>query len=410
MSINSPDSNASPRWGSTPKLIAGLTLVGFIAVLLAQFRNLIGPFILAVMLAYLLHPVAARFSKLTHLPWRASVTIIYLILAILLIGLSTMAGLAIVQQIQSLVGVVEKFLTDLPNLVNEISSASYQFGPFQFNLSGFNLQAVTAQLLPNLQSLLGRVGGLVSSLASGAVATVGWLAFELIIVYFLLVESDQMSGDLIQVEIPGYSYDLSRLSMGLRRIWNAYVRGQLLIIGLTILASSVLMSIVGVRYALGIAILAGVARFVPYVGPLITDITIALVAIFQGYNHFGLEPVYFAILAVVAAIILDQIMDNMVSPRLMSDSLGVHPAAVLIAALVAANLLGVIGLVLAAPVLATLILVVRYLVRKMFDLDPWAYTERQRTPPGVPGLRLLRQLRLWWGRRRNPLGNNPPRS
>ena len=78
------------------------------------------------------------------------------------------------------------------------------------------------------------------------------------------------------------------------------------------------------------------------------------------------------------ALLVDQVFDNLISPRIFGDTLGVHPAAVLVAALVAANLIGIIGLVLAAPVLATINLFGRYIIRKMFDQDPWP--EREETP------------------------------
>ena len=58
-------------------------------------------------------------------------------------------------------------------------------------------------------------------------------------------------------------------------------------------------------------------------------------------------------------------------PRIMASALKVHPAAVLVAAIVALDLLGILGVIIAAPMLATLQLVMRYFGRKLFDLDPW---------------------------------------
>ncbi len=90
--------------------------------------------------------------------------------------------------------------------------------------------------------------------------------------------------------------------------------------------------------------------------------------------------------------LVDQIFDQIISPRLMGDTLGVHPAALLIVAIMAANLLGVVGLVLAAPVLATLQLFGRYATRKMLDMDPFP-------PPTVRPLRSeahRRHLRTLW--------------
>ena len=132
------------------------------------------------------------------------------------------------------------------------------------------------------------------------------------------------------------------------------------------------LSVLGVHYALGIAFLAGIARFVPYVGNLVSWTTLALVAYFQDPSWLGLSPLSYAILCVACAILIDQIFDNFVTPRIISQALRVHPAAVLIAALVFANLLGLLGVVVAAPILATVALFWRYLMRKMLDHEPLA--------------------------------------
>jgi predicted PurR-regulated permease PerM len=88
----------------------------------------------------------------------------------------------------------------------------------------------------------------------------------------------------------------------------------------------------------------------------------------------------YMILVVAIALIIDQIFDSMVAPRILGKSLGVHPAAVLIAALVGANLIGIVGIVLASPVLATLTLWGKYVTRKMLDLEPWPEPEQKMQP------------------------------
>ena len=77
----------------------------------------------------------------------------------------------------------------------------------------------------------------------------------------------------------------------------------------------------------------------------------------------------------LTALVIDQIFDNLISPRIMADALKVHPAGVLVMALVAANLLGILGVVIAAPILATLQLIGKYVLRKMFDQNPWPEAE-----------------------------------
>jgi predicted PurR-regulated permease PerM len=134
------------------------------------------------------------------------------------------------------------------------------------------------------------------------------------------------------------------------------------------------------------------ARFVPYVGPAINWVVLVLVAYFQTFKLFGLQPLHYALLVLVLALIVDQIFDNYVSPRILSTALKVHPAAVLVAAIVAANLLGVLGVVIAAPMLATVTLFWQYTMRKMLDLEPWPEAEVRHLPP-PPGSRFVVSIR-----------------
>lgn len=384
--ISPQDQQPSPHWGSTTKLVLGLTIVAIIAALLVRFRAIIGPLILAFVLAYLIHPVASKFSKFAHLPWRTAVSLIYLVLMIILVVSLTFTGLAIVQQVQSLIGVVQRFFTQLPAIASDLSTRTYTIGPFLLDFSKFDLTSLVNQVLAWVQPLLGRLGGLVGTLAGSAVTTLGWVVFVFLVSYFILADASQVPGELVHVDIPGYNADVRRLGRELGNTWNAFLRGQLIILLLVLLLYTLLMTILGVRYAIAIALLAGLARFVPYIGPLTTWTVTALVAFFQGSNYFGLIPLHYAILVIACALLLDQIFDNLIGPRIMGDTLGVHPAAVLVTAIVCANLIGIIGLVLAAPVLASLKVMGRYLTRKMLDLDPWADLEEEEEKQPPPSL------------------------
>lgn len=402
MTAEPPSSPTSPSWSSTTKLVIGLSFVGIVAALLIYFRSIIGPLLLAFILAYLLHPVVGRLNRATRLNWRMSVNLVFLIVVILLIALLTLSGFAVVQQIQSLIRVVESFVNDLPEIAEALSERAYVIGPFVFNFNQFDLQSLTAQLLPNLQSMVGRITTLVSTFAASAAITLGWGLFVLLVAYFLLAESGQVSGEIIRVEIPGYDADVRRLVFELQNIWNTFLRGQLVIFLLTILLYTALMTILGVRYALGIAILAGLARFIPYLGPLVVWIVLILVTLLQGQNYFGLPTWQYAILVVVLSVVLDQVIDNIVTPRFLGQTLGVHPAAVLVGAIVAANLIGIIGLLLAAPVLATMKLLGGYVSRKMLDLDPWPPSAPPTRPLEFPWIRGARKIRSWWHTSRKP--------
>jgi len=377
----------SPVWTSTTKLVVGLTLVAIVSALLVRFNNLIGPLLVAFILSYLLHPLASRLNERTEISWRLAVNLIYLAFIAFIVYLSTLSGVAAVDQIQSLITVVQNFVVNLPTLLQDLSSQIYHLGPFEFNFAeletqlfeqlGLNFVTLGEQAISALQPILGGAGSLLGTLASSALSTIGWGAFVLVISYFILADAGQFPNFLQNIDLAGHDADLRRLGRELGRIWNAFMRGQLFLTILVIFTSFLLMSILGVRNALGLAFLAGLAKFVPYVGPLVAGITNALVAFFQGGNYLGIEPeAVYALVVVVAAIVLDQIFDNIVTPRIYGQTLGVHPAAVLVAALIAANLLGFIGLLLAAPVLASLQLFVFYAMRKMLDLNPWPVPEK----------------------------------
>ncbi len=389
----------SPVWNSGTKLVVGLTFVGILVAFLIYFRSIIGPLLLAVILAYVLHPGAAIINRKTHLNWRWSVNIIFLLFVLILLAILTVSGLAIIQQMQSLVGVINTFTVTLPDLVDQISSQEYSIGPFSFGLSQTDLQSLANQVLDTLQPVLGRFGSILSSFAASALVTLAWAMFVFVIAYFLLARTGQVTDAMIHIDIPGYNDDIRRINLQLRRIWNVFLRGQMVIFILAIFLYSILLTVLGVRYALGIAIMAGVARFIPYVGPFIVWIVTALVAIFQGYNYFGLETWVYAILVVALCLILDAILDNIVVPKFHGDTLGLHPAAVLVAALLAARLIGFVGLVLAAPVLASMVLISRYFIRKMFDQDPWPLSDDESRGVDIPWNEFI--SRLWKGRQKN---------
>ncbi len=404
-SVNKP--KKFPTWSPTTKLVIGLTIVGVVGALLVRFRSIVGPLILSFILAYVLHPIAFWISDRTKISWRNSVNLVYLLLIILLAGLLTASGVVMFQQVQSLFGIVQEFVTDLPQLADEITAQLpnlvYEIGPYTLDLSKIeiDLVAVSEQIISIVQPLLGQAGNLIASFATSAVVFLGWGVFVVLISYFVMSDAGRVPDfiNMIDIEFPKiYDYDIRRMARELGSIWHAFLRGQLIIMILVVISGWLMLTILGVDQAIALALLAGGSKFIPYVGPFIAGIVTAVVAYFQGVNYLGMDQFWFATVAVVGTLILDQIFDNLVYPRVIGSTLGVPPAGVLVAAIIAANLLGLIGLLIAAPVLATIMLVGRYTVRKMFDLDPWPDPEVTEVDISFPGRGILRRI---WRRLRN---------
>ncbi|GAG57283.1 unnamed protein product [marine sediment metagenome] len=141
----------SPVWNSGTKLVVGLTFVAILTALLIYFRSIIGPLLLAVILAYVFHPVAAFLNRKTRLNWQWSVNIVFLVFVLILLSIITVSGLAIVQQMQSLVGVLNTFTRSIPDLVDQLASQVYIIGPYKFELSQSDLQSFSNQIIDTLQ-------------------------------------------------------------------------------------------------------------------------------------------------------------------------------------------------------------------------------------------------------------------
>lgn len=387
-------SGTSPRWSPTTKMLFGLIIIGIIAFLIYRFASLIPSLLLILIIVYLLHPVSAAISHTLRISWAVSVNILYLIILIILIGLLTLGGVGLVQQVQNLITSVQGIIANLPTYVDQLSSLVIQFGPFKLDFSTLDLNQISQELLSIVQPLLGQTGNLVGAIASGAAEVIGLTFFVLLVSYFVMIESSGLEVGLFKVEIPGYGEDIRRLGNELGRIWNAFLRGQIIIFVLAVGIYSILLPILGVRYALGIALMAGLAKFLPYIGPAITWIVMALVTFFQPFKLFGMNPLLYTAIVVGTSLAIDQIIDNFITPRIMARTLRVHPAAVLITALIAANLLGLLGVVIAAPFLATFTLLGRYTMRKMFDMDPWAEQETRPPPPSMGDL--IKNLTRSW--------------
>jgi len=387
---NMTTSTNTPKWNSSTKLIVALTLLAVVAGLLIKFQGILPPLIIMILLAYLFNPIADFLSRKLRIPWKLAVSIVYIFAVLLLLALLTLGGVGLIQQFQSMINLIQDNLNNLPTLFKEISGREVNIGPFLLDLRKVDLGVIGQQLIGSIEPLIGRTGTMIGTLAGGAANIFGWTLFVLLVSYFVLIESDGLWRGILHIHIPGYDEDLERMGKQLAQIWNAFLRGQLIVMGLAAMVYSVVLSLLGVNYALGLALLAGVARFVPYVGPFILWIILALTSYFQVFKLFGMDPWIYAFIVVGFAWLIDMIVDNIVMPRIMATELKVHPAAVLVAAIVALDLLGILGVIIAAPMLATMQLVGGYFVRKLFDLDPW---EGLQEIPQQPSIR--HQIGSW---------------
>jgi predicted PurR-regulated permease PerM len=228
---NNPESE-SPSWSTNAKLVVGMTLVALAAGLLTQIRPLLTPLAMAMILSYLLYPLIDSLERRTILSWRASTNVTFLVLLVVLLSSLTASGVAIVNQFQNLIRIVDIFLNDLPSMVEDfVSSGTVIHIPFlnyNFDLSEYirtlniDLLAVSEQVLSAVQPILSQAGGILTKVATSAFSTLGLGGFVLAIAYLSLGEARQ-GRKFLKNELEGMSYDIGRMTRELGYLWNAFL-------------------------------------------------------------------------------------------------------------------------------------------------------------------------------------------
>jgi predicted PurR-regulated permease PerM len=362
---------ASPKWSTSTKIIVTLLIIAGILALLFRFSNLISTLVTAFIIAVLYHPIAEWINKKTRVPWSWSVGVIYLITVVILFGLVLMGGLALIKQIESLISFLQRNIQEIPAFFNQLTNSAFVIGPFEFDFQYIDWNQVGNQLLSTIEPVLARMGTIIGGIATGAVGIIASFLFSLLISFLLLTESQGVRGKIISVRIPGYEEDFSRIGNQIGKIWNEFLRGEAIVFLGRFILYLVVLSALRLRFVLGMALIATIGNFIPYIGVGIVWIINFFIALTQGTTIFGLEPFLYALVVMGVGWITDNMYDSFFTPRILANVLNLHPAAVLIAVLVGLNLFGLLGMFLAPPTLATLRVLFQYVQKKLTDQDPW---------------------------------------
>ena len=386
-------SGNSPEWAWTTKLVVGMALVAIVLLLIVRFQSFLGPLITAILLSFLINPIAKIFKNNLKIPWRLSVTILYLLLVLIILGLMTWGGFALVEQIQNLIRFIEKNIFQLPDLVNEFTQQTFEIGPFSFEPSGLIWDEIANEIVRAIQPAIGRLGTFVGSVAAGAVNIVTWTVLIVLISYFFLAESEGFPDQLFNINVAGHGYDMQRIGQELNRIWHAFIRGELVVVLISYFIYTIFLGIMGVQFFFGLAAIAALGQLIPYIGAWATWIAFGLVALFQTNIPFGLPSGLYMVIVLAVSMVINTLIDNIIRTKVMAGGLKVHPSLVLIGAIVGVQLFGFIGIVIAAPIMASFKLFFRYIISKLSDENPWDEIERREPEKDV---KLFSKIKEWW--------------
>lgn len=375
-----PEPTPSPLWSRSTKVIVTVVALLLFALVAYRFQGLLHQLIIAAILAYLLHPFITLVDKRTSLKRVHAILLIYFGLAIIVIAALVAIGVAAFEQSRTLIDnapiFIERTTTLLQNNIENFRTIT--IGTIELNPRDLDWNIIQDQLLGLAEPTLGRGGQIVRSVASATFKLLGNIFFIFVISIYFAAEIPFLKNHVNQMaQAPGYDQDADRIMRETGRVWNAYLRGQVALALVIFFVVWIGLTILGVQNSLALGLLAGLLEFIPVIGPIISAAATVIVAFFQPETIFGLETWQYALVVLAFMIVVQQLENNILVPRIVGDSLDLNPIVVMIAVLMGGSIAGILGMILAAPVTATIKLVGGYAWRKMFDLPPFPNPERE---------------------------------
>ena len=362
-----PDSYpAHPRLVPLSPRVAVLIVAAIvIGVMLWMARDAVRPFILGLLLVYLLDPPVRWLARRGM---RRSIAIIVVYVVALLVFLEFLN-----LTLTPLVNEVVRLLQDLPGLARQLQEQADRLAEIYDRLA--IPDAIRQQIEAMVASITegGPSGGPVFDptdllpVLTGVTSVVGGLfAYVILPVWVFYVLKDRVAlSRQFDRSLPGaWRFDVLAVLRIVRRVFGQWVRAQLILgvtvgvftfIGLLILSATV-DPIFG-RYAILLSVTAGILELLPIIGPIISAIPAVLLA-----ATAGIEAV---IAALALYLIVQQVENNVLVPKIQGDAVELHPALVMFAIVIGGSLAGLLGAILALPVAAAIRDVTRYVFRRL---------------------------------------------
>lgn len=373
-----------------------LAIIGLAFVRLSEVLPIVG---MAVILAYLLSPVVnfiehrvllyGRFGKATHRNLAVILTYILIVAVVIIVVLVV---------VPVLVRQIEDFGRMIPGLIRNVEQGIEQklSEPLTFNgepialngepfiplrrlqeATGYQhltqmLQIQDMNLVGTTQTFIGSLTGPAFDFVGGALTAVINTILLFSMMFFLMRDGSMFIDRSVDLLPPLYRGDLRRILYELGRVWHAYLRGQItLAIGMGSVVV-IIATLLGLPNPAILGMISGLLEFIPSIGSGLAIFPAALLALTSQSStipFLGGAP--FAVVVIIAWAVLQNIEAIILVPRIMGGSLNLHPFVVIVSIIVGATVAGVLGIVLAAPAVASLRIFGQYIYGKLMDKDPF---------------------------------------
>jgi predicted PurR-regulated permease PerM len=362
----------SVRWSVQTRYLVLIILLLLLAALLYYARVLIGPLVIAALLAYVLEPSCTLLAQKTRLPRRWAVVVVYLLFLVLLAGIPATVAPVMLMQIDEIRAELALLETNLSEFLEHANLLGIPLLP----ASGSGEVQDFFSILYEPQRIFGVLIAATENLA--------WILIIFVTTFYFLLDGERLR-EWVYCQVPTeYQEDLRRLHTQIQEIWQAYLRGQLLLMLIIGLLTWIMGLAVGLRGALLIGIVAGVLDVIPSLGPVVAMLIAGVVAYLEGSTYLPLSRMWFTVLVVGLFMGIQAFENVWLRPRILSRSLRLHPAVVFVAIVGALSLAGVVAALVVVPLISTMQIVFRYLLRKVTGLDPWPETAHVSALPNPP--------------------------
>lgn len=344
----------------------------FLAVLLILYviSDVLMPFVLGIILAYLLNPLVSRLER-----WRVGRTVSALIVSGAVVLIFALAAALVVPFIAS---EIAKLITNLPETIRNLQQfAADRAAPLIEHIGGpeavGEVQRSIGEMMRSAGSLLGDV---LAYIWSGGEAVMN--AFMLIVVtpiiaFYLLIDWPAMT-QRIDALLPRRHDDT------VRRLWRemdhaiaGFLRGQTIVVVTLAIFYVIALELIGLNYGILIGVGAGLLSFVPLVGAVTGFIVSGIVATVQFW------PEWWMILLTLFVFVFGQFVEGyVIAPKIVGEATGVHPVWLMFALFAFGYLFGFVGLLLAVPLAAMIAVLCRFAMDKY--LESSLYLEMELPP------------------------------
>lgn len=323
----------------TKSFIMSLICIFIIFLFLYLSRAVLTPFIISAFLAYLISPLVKQIMLLGLKRWVAVILVVLLFFLVTAFIICFIVPI-IINDINIIVQQVPEYKIYIQNLWLDKKSYIDNIIPF---LSKYNImETLTDKTTAFLTSEASKIPQYITSIIS----TISIICLVPVITFFMLLEYDKIPRKIIQIVPCKYVELLISLDHEIDSVLGGYIRGQIIEVFFIALCSIIVLSVIGVNYALLIGIVAGLCNLIPYLGPAIGLVLGIVVA---GIQFHSIVPI---IEVAVSFLVIQQLDNNIVQPIVIGQSVNLSPVMMMFALLAGANIFGIIGMFLAVPTVA----------------------------------------------------------